>query len=107
MAKRVTDTEVDARINTVYDLLLAGLTRTQLLRHCTDLWDLGERQIETYIQRARDLQRLDAELERPQWLMAALSRLQDYERRASEKGNFSSAMRALEMQARLLRFEVS
>jgi hypothetical protein len=50
---------------------------------------------------------LDAELERPQWLAAAVARLADYERLAREKGNLSIAIKALEDQAKLLRFEIS
>jgi hypothetical protein len=57
--------------------------------------------------RARQLQQLDAELERPQWLASAISRLQDYERLARDKGNLSIAIKALEDQAKLLRFEIS
>jgi hypothetical protein len=50
---------------------------------------------------------LDAELERPQWLEAALARLQDYERIARENNQVGLAMTAVEKQARLLRFEMS
>ena len=50
---------------------------------------------------------LDAELERPQWLAAAIARLVDYERRASEANQLNVALKALEDQARLLRFELS
>jgi len=57
--------------------------------------------------RARQLMALDAELERPQWLAAAVARLQDYEREARAKGNLSIAIKALEDQAKLLRFEMS
>jgi hypothetical protein len=56
---------------------------------------------------ARKLIALDSELERPQWLQAALARLQDYEREARAKGNLSIAIKALEDQAKLLRFEIS
>ena len=56
---------------------------------------------------ARQLMALDAELERPQWLAAAVARLADYERLAREKGNLSIAIKALEYQAKLLRFEIS
>jgi hypothetical protein len=50
---------------------------------------------------------LDAELERPQWLAAAVARLYDYERRASESNQLGVALKALEDQAKLLRFEMS
>lgn len=107
MAKKSTNVEIDERVNTVYDLLLRAYSRTQIVRFCSEHWDVGERQAENYMARARQLQQLDAELERPQWLAAAVARLQDYERQAGEKGNLSIAIKALEDQARLLRFDMS
>ncbi len=107
MAKKSTNVEIDERINTVYDLLLRAYSRTQIVRYCAEHWNVGERQAENYMARARQLQQLDAELERPQWLASAISRLQDYEREARAKGNLSIAIKALEDQAKLLRFEIS
>jgi len=99
--------EIDERVNTVYDLLLRAYSRTQILRYAADTWGCGERTAETYMARARQLMQLDAELERPQWLAAAIARLQEYERRASDKNQISIALKALEDQAKLLRFEMS
>jgi hypothetical protein len=107
VAKKSTNVEIDERVNTVYDLLLRAYSRTQIVRYCAEHWNVGERQAENYMARARQLQQLDAELERPQWLAAAIARLQDYERQAREKGNLSIAIKALEDQAKLLRFEIS
>lgn len=107
MAKKSTNVEIDERVNAVYDLLLRAYSRTQIVRYCSETWNVGERQAENYISRARQLMALDAELERPQWLAAAIARLVDYERRASEANQLSVALKALEDQARLLRFELS
>ena len=107
MAKKSTNVEIDERINTVYDLLLRAYSRTQIVRYCAEHWNVGERQAENYMARARQLQQLDAELERPHWLASAISRVQDYERLARDKGNLSIAIKALEDQAKLLRFEIS
>lgn len=107
MGKKSTNVEIDERVNTVYDLLLRAYSRTQILRYAADTWGCGERTAETYMARARQLMQLDAELERPQWLAAAIARLQEYERRASDKQQISIAIKALEDQAKLLRFEMS
>jgi hypothetical protein len=107
MAKKSTNVEIDDRVNQVYDLLLRAYSRNQIVRHCSESWNVGERQAENYIARARQLMQLDAELERPQWLAAAIARLQDYERRASDSNQLSVALKALEDQAKLLRFEMS
>ena len=107
MGKKSTNVEIDERVNTVYDLLLRANSRTQILRYAAETWGCGERTAETYMARARQLMQLDAELERPQWLAAAIARLQEYERRASDKNQISIALKALEDQAKLLRFEMS
>lgn len=107
MAKKSTNAEIDARVNAVYDLLLRAYSRTQIIRHAAETWQVSERQAELYMSRARQLMQLDAELERPQWLAAAIARLQEYERRASDKNQISIALKALEDQAKLLRFEMS
>lgn len=107
MAKKSTNIEIDERINTVYRLLLEGNSRTQILQYGADTWDLKDRQVEEYIKRARDYQRLDAELERPEWLHESLSALKDIQRKATTRQQYSTALKAIEMQARLLRFEMS
>lgn len=107
MANKSTNQQIDQRVDAVYDLLLKAYSKTQIVRFCSETWNVGERQAENYISRARQLMQLDAELERPQWLAAAIARLQDYERQASEKGQLNTALVALEKQARLLRFEMS
>lgn len=107
MAKKSSNVEIDARVNAVYDLLLRAYSRTQIVQHCAETWGVAERQAENYISRARQLMQLDAELERPQWLAAAIARLQEYERRAADSNQLGVALKALENQARLLRFELS
>jgi len=106
MAKS-TQQEIDGRINTVYKLLLEGNSRTQILQYASETWQISERQVETYIARARDHQRLDAELERPEWLHESLCALKDIQRKATNKSQYSTALKAIELQARLLRFEMS
>ena len=107
MAKKSTNVEIDERVNAVYDLLLRSYSRHQIVRYCSESWNVGERQAENYIARARQLMQLDAELERPQWLAAAIARLAEYERRAADSNQIGIALKALEDQAKLLRFEMS
>ncbi len=107
MAKKGTNVEIDERVNTVYDLLLRAHSRHQIVQHAANAWQVSPRQADDYIARARQLLQLDAELERPQWLAAAIARLYDYERRASESNQLGIALKALEDQAKLLRFEMS
>ena len=107
MARKCNNTESDQRVNAVYSLLLRAHSRRQIIQFASENWGVGERQADAYIARARQLLALDAELARPQWLEAALARLQEYERRASDKEQLGTALVALEKQAKLLRFEMS
>lgn len=107
MAKKGTNVEVDGRVNAVYDLLLQAYSRTQILQYCSAEWDISERQVENYIARARKLQQEVADQNRDEWFVGALSRLQDCEREARKRGNLGVAIKAVETQARLLRFEMN
>lgn len=107
MAKKATNVEIDKRIHKVYDLLLQGHSKTQIVRFCAEKFEVSLRQSEEYMSRARILQSEDAQLERPQWLVGAIARLADYERRASLDNQLQTAIRAVEMQAKLLRFDMS
>ena len=107
MAKKATNIVIDKRIHIIYDLLLRGYSKTQIARYCAENFQVNLRQTEEYLSRARKLQEKDAQLERPQWLTGAISRLADYERRASMENQLQTAIRAVEMQAKLLRFDMS
>jgi hypothetical protein len=107
MARKSTKDEIQNRVNEVYGLLLRAWNHNQIVQYGSEKWGVSERQVRDYLAEARKLIALDAELERPQWLEAALARLQDYERIARENNQVGLAMTAVEKQARLLRFEMS
>ena len=48
----------------------------------------------------------DSAIERPQWLAAAVRRLAEYEKRAGRDDQVQTAIKALETQAKLLRFDI-
>jgi hypothetical protein len=107
MGRKSTKDEIQNRVNEVYGLLLRAWNHNQIVQYGSEKWGISERQVRDYLAEARKLMALDAELERPQWLEAALARLQDYERIARENNQVGLAMTAVEKQARLLRFEMS
>ena len=107
MARKSTKDEIQNRVNEIYGLLLRAWNHNQIVQYGSEKWGVSDRQVRDYLAEARKLLALDAEIERPQWLEAALARLQDYERIARENGQVGLAMAAVEKQARLLRFEMS
>lgn len=53
---KATQAEVELRVQTIYPLLLNGVSRRNILRHVADLgWDLSERSIDYYIQAAEEI----------------------------------------------------
>jgi len=107
MARKSTKDEIQNRVNEVYGLLLRAWNHNQIVQYGSEKWGISDRQVRDYLAEARKLIALDAELERPQWLEAALARLQEYERIARENGQVGLAMTSVEKQAKLLRFEMS
>lgn len=107
MGRKSTKEEIQNRVNTVYGLLLRANSTHQIVQYGSEKWGVSERQVRDYLAEARKLMALDAEIERPQWLQAAIARLQDYEREAREAGRLGTAIQALEKQAKLLRFDMS
>jgi len=107
MARKSSKDEIQNRVNEVYGLFLRAWSHNQIVQHGSEKWGVSERQVRDYMAEARKLLALDAELARPQWLEGAIARLQEYERRAADKGQLGTALMALDKQARLLRFEMS
>lgn len=106
MAKKSTKLEIEERVNTVYQLLIKSYSRFQILQYAAAEWDLSSRQADEYIARARLLIQKDSEIERPQWLAAAIARLAEYEKEAGSDRQIAVAIKALETQAKLLRFDI-
>lgn len=50
---------VNQRINEVVNMLIEGKNRNKIILYGSDNWDIGERQIDKYIAKARDLIQLD------------------------------------------------
>ncbi len=105
MAKS-TNAEIESRIRTVYGLLIKSYSRFEILQYAAEQWSVSERTADIYMQRARQLIQQDAEIERPEWLAAAIARLVKYEQKAGKDDNLQLAIKALETQAKLLRFDI-
>jgi hypothetical protein len=52
--------ELDRRINTVYLLVLQGFVRKQIIQYAAENWEVGERQVDTYLAKARELYKKNA-----------------------------------------------
>tara|TARA_Y100000401_G_C8324257_1_gene227193 strand:- start:3293 stop:3625 length:333 start_codon:yes stop_codon:yes gene_type:complete len=98
--------EMTARVKTVYGLYVKSYSRFEILQYAAEEWGVSERTADIYMQRARQLIAKDSEIDRPEWLAAAITRLVKYEQRAGRNDNLQTAIKALETQAKLLQFDI-
>ena len=102
VARKATRAETELRTKEVYGLLLKAKTRQQILQYASDNWGLGERQTDTYIERARDMIKEDVSISRPAWLAETLSRLKTYEQHAMDRNQVAVAIQAIQTAAKLI-----
>jgi hypothetical protein len=107
MGKKSTNLQIQERVNTVYQLLIKSYSRFEIVQYAAKEWGVADRQADEYLFRARQLIAKDSEIERPEWLAAAIARLVEYEKRAGREENLQVAIKALETQAKLLRFDLN
>jgi len=72
---KATKVEVQQRINEVYELLIGGASKGNIVRHAAEKWAVSERQTETYIKRANEHLAEAAAIRRDTELGKALARL--------------------------------
>lgn len=92
---KATHAEKETRVNLVYDLLLGGATRWQILQYgAKHEWGLKARQIDNYIADANALIASEAEFHRAREIGKAKGRLEMVIKRALNISDFATVLRA-------------
>lgn len=75
---KATKSEVKKRISKIADLLVSGLTRAQILQYVVEKtdWNLKDRQVDTYIQRANNSFKATPGIDRTQQYQRAIRRME-------------------------------
>ncbi len=95
MASKSTKAEKEARVNRVYDMLLIGLNRYQILQNpSVRAWGVTDRQVDTYIGDAYALLAAEAEYYRGREIGKAKARLELVIKNALIKADFTSVLSA-------------
>ena len=47
--------EIEKRVNTVYLMILQGFQRKQVIQYCSENYNVGERQTDEYLSKAREI----------------------------------------------------
>ena len=102
---KVTKAVSKQRVDEIYGMLSRGFSRTQILQECS-IWNLSDRQVDAYTQKARELLEKDCDMARPAYLAELLQRLRTYEQAAAKRGQYQVAVNAATTQAKLTGMEV-
>lgn len=108
--RKATKAEVRRRVARIYELLLAGATRDQILRYVADPpdglpWGVSERMVDYYIARARVMLEEQAAVRREEMFGLAVARLNDLFRRALARNQLDVARRCQKDLSELLGLE--
>jgi len=101
VAKKGTKIEVAHKVNEVYGRLTKGQSRTRIVQDCSTAWDCSDRQIDTYIARARKMIEQDCEMSRPALLAECLAGIRDTRENAERRGQHQVALNAIRLMAEL------
>ena len=100
--KKGTKYEVESRISAIYGLLATAASRQDIIHYCSEKgFDVSDRQVDTYIKKAREQISKDCELSRPAFLAECLTRLRNYEKAAMKRGHIQVAVNSVRLQAEL------
>ena len=90
------------RVSEIYGLLSQAYSRTQIIEHCREKWDIQEGQADVYIAKARKQLEKDCDLSRAQFLAELMQRLRTYETKAAQRGQMQVAVNSARLQAELV-----
>ena len=93
---------VDMRVSHVYGMLSSAASRTEIIQYAWDNWDVGDRQADLYIAKARKKLEEDCQLSRQEFLAECLQRLRKYEAAAAKRGQMQVAVNSARLQAELI-----
>lgn len=97
---RITAAEKDARVNKVFELLVNGFTRYQILQYASSSkppkkdWNVTTRQIDSYISEATAMIAAEAEYLRPKEIGKALTRMNDIYQKSMKVQDYQRAIAA-------------
>ena len=101
MSRKGTNADVLLRVQTVYQWLTEGNSRSTIVQRGSKLWDVSERQVDTYIAKARVMLEEDSAMSRQAFLAETLGNLRRLQAAAEKKGNQQTALNCLRLASEL------
>lgn len=90
---KITNIERDRRVNLIYDLLVLGTSRAQIIQYASEkAWNVTDRQIDHYIQRANQRFEEESKVHQAHELGKAVRRLNDLYQKTLKVQDYRQAL---------------
>ncbi len=99
--KKANKAEAAQRQAHVYSLLTKGHSRFQIIQECSEMWDIGERAVDSIIRHARDRLEEDCRITRESFLAESLQGLRSIRAQAERRGQLQTATNAIRLMTEL------
>ena len=94
--------EIDKRVSEVYSLLLSRVNRAQILQYAANKWGkIGDRTVDSYISKARDLLRKETAIDRVSSLAEHIASRNQLYQIALKKEKLQTCLQILDSTAKL------
>ena len=101
-SQKPTKNEKLLRVDSVYQMLCNGTSRYNIIRQCSELWEVGERTADNYIAEARVKLEHDCQMTREAFMAEAMASYRDIRAQAERKGQLMVAKSCLDAQVALV-----
>jgi len=101
VGRKGTNADIELRVQTVYGWLTEGNSRSTIVQKGSNLWQVCDRQVDTYISKARVMLEQDCQMSRQAFLAEALGNLRRLQAAAEKKGNQQTALNCLRLASEL------
>ena len=83
-------------------MLCDGKARTDIIRNCSELWEVGERTADNYIAEAREKLEQDCRMTREAFMAEALAGYRSIREQAERRGQLMCSKQALDAMVQLV-----
>ena len=90
------------RINVIYEMLVNGKSRSDILLYCSDEWRISSRQADNYMKEAREKLAQDCSITRQEFLAEALAGLRSIRGKAENRGQLQVAVNTVRLMTELV-----
>ena len=94
--KKSTQAELLLRRQTVYSMLCDGKSRSDVIRHAAEIWDVTERTADEYLKVAREQLETDCSISREAFMAEALAGYRSIRAQAERRGQLMCAKTCLD-----------